>query len=128
MDDGEELFPALLDALAPVGLAYLHVVYADPAEPLWGELRRRWRGTLIANPVLGRGDTLPVDGGRSKADRLLEAGADLISLGRPFLANPDLVERLRLGAPMNPLRPGYLAYGGDEENYLDYPTLEAAKI
>lgn len=126
MDDGEELFPALLDALAPSGLAYLHVVYADPDEPLFGELRRRWPGVLIANPVLGRGDTLPLDGGRAKADRLLEAGADLIALGRPFLANPDLVERLRLGAPINQLRPGYLAYGGDEEGYLDYPTLDAA--
>jgi len=127
MDDGDVLFPALLDAVAPAGLAYLHVVYADPADPLFGELRRRWPRTLIANPVLGRGDTLPADGGRSRGERLLEAGADLIAFGRPFLANPDLVERLRIGAPINALRPGYLAYGGDEEGYLDYPTLEAAK-
>ncbi|GAA4907357.1 hypothetical protein GCM10023223_25830 [Stackebrandtia albiflava] len=123
MDDADRLFPALLDALAPVGPAYLHVGYADPAAPLFGELRRRWPAPLIANPVLGRRLPLPADGGTSAAAELLAAGADLISFGRPFLANPDLVARLRTGAPLNPVRRDVSMYGGDATGYTDYPSL-----
>lgn len=125
MDDAERLYPALLDALAPTGIAYLHVVYAEPADPLFAELRRRWQAALVANPVLGAELPIPADGGRSRAEDLLAAGADLISLGRPFLANPDLVERLRVDAPLNPVREDVPMYGGDEIGYLDYPTLDS---
>ncbi|WP_199034035.1 alkene reductase [Glycomyces salinus] len=125
MDDADRLYPALLDALTPTGIAYLHVVYADPADPLFVELRRRWEAALVANPVLGRELPIPADGGRSRAEDLLAAGADLISLGRPFLANPDLVEHLRVDAPLNPVREDVPMYGGDETGYLDYPTLES---
>ena len=123
MDDADRLFPALLDAVAPAGIAYLHLVYADAADPLFTVLRDRWETALIANPVLGRDLPLPADGGRSRAEALLEAGADLIALGRPFLANPDLVERFRTGAPINPVREDVSMYGGDETGYLDYPTI-----
>ncbi|MDR6980329.1 2,4-dienoyl-CoA reductase-like NADH-dependent reductase (Old Yellow Enzyme family) [Streptomyces sp. 3330] len=47
----------------------------------------------------------------------------LIALGRPFLANPDLVDRLRLGAPLNPLRDRYLMYVGGAVGYTDCPAL-----
>ncbi|WP_329120628.1 alkene reductase [Streptomyces sp. NBC_01465] len=122
-DDTEDIYPALVDALAEDGLAYLHVVFADPEQPLFQKIRKNWPGTLIANPVLGWGGPLPADGGRAKAEELLVAGADLISLGRPFLANPDLVERLRTGAPINAVRDKGLMYAGGEEGYTDYPTL-----
>lgn len=127
MDEGdtEDLYPVLLDALADLPLAYLHVVYADPDSPVFQDIRKRWTGTLIANPMLPR-DQIPADGGRHEADRLLAAGADLISLGRPFLANPDLVDRLRTGAPVNPVRDHGLMYVGGEKGYTDYPALEAA--
>ncbi|WP_440581867.1 alkene reductase [Streptomyces flavofungini] len=122
--DTEAIYPELVDALARIGdLAYLHVVFADPGSPLFQDLRERWPGTLIANPVLGWGGPLPADGGRRAAERLLEAGADLISLGRAFLANPDLVERMRAGAPLNPVRDEGLMYVGGAEGYTDYPTL-----
>lgn len=127
MDDGELLFPALLDALAPVGIAYLHLAYAS-ATPLFADLRRHWKGVLIANPSNPDADEahpIPADGGRAAAERMLEAGADLVALGRPFLANPDLVERLRIGAPVNPMRTDVPLYGGGAEGYTDYPTLEA---
>ncbi|NYI05324.1 alkene reductase [Allostreptomyces psammosilenae] len=124
--DTEEIYPALLSALSELPLAYLHVVYADPDQPLFQRIREDWAGTLIANPVLPR-DRIPADGGRREAERLLAAGADLISLGRPFLANPDLVERLRTGAPLNPVRDQYLMYVGGETGYTDYPTLAAAR-
>lgn len=122
--DTEDIYPALVDALAGVGqLAYLHVVFADPDTVLFKEIRANWPGTLIANPVLGWGGPLPADGGRGAGERLLGAGADLISLGRSFLANPDLVERMRVGAPLNPLNDKGLMYVGGAEGYTDYPTL-----
>jgi N-ethylmaleimide reductase len=61
-------------------------------------------------------------GGRHEGERLLAAGADLVALGRAFLANPDLVERLRNGAPLNPLRDN-LMYVGGQTGYTDYPVL-----
>ncbi|MFE1772810.1 alkene reductase [Streptomyces sp. NPDC059008] len=125
--DTEDIYPALIAALADAGLAYLHVVFADPDQPLFQEIRKTWQGTLIANPVLGWGKPLPADGGKHQAERLLAAGADLISFGRPFLANPDLVERLRIGAPLNPVRDQGLMYTGGETGYTDYPVLAAAK-
>jgi len=48
--------------------------------------------------------------------------ADLVSFGRPFIANPDLVRRLRVDAPLNKLDQATL-YGGDAKGYTDYPTL-----
>ncbi|MGW4725053.1 alkene reductase [Streptomyces sp. S1] len=121
--DTEDIYPALVAALAPIGPTYLHLVFADPDQPLFQEIRKAWEGTLIANPVLGWGGPLPADGGRRAAERLLAAGADLISLGRPFLANPDLVARLRTGAAINPVREEGLMYTGGENGYTDYPTL-----
>ncbi|MFJ9962974.1 alkene reductase [Streptomyces avermitilis] len=123
-DDTELLYPALVEALAALGPAYLHLVHADPDRPLFRHIRENWPTTLMANPVLG--PELPADGGAHAAGRLLSAGADLIALGRPFLANPDLVTRLRTGAPVNPVRDRYLMYVGGERGYTDYPTLTDA--
>ncbi|RKN43826.1 alkene reductase [Streptomyces hoynatensis] len=124
-DDTPALYRALLAELSGLGLAYLHLVYADPGQPLFRELRAAWPGTLIGNPVLPR-DHIPADGGLSAGAALLAAGADLVALGRPFLANPDLVERLRTGAPPNQVRDAYLMYVGGPEGYTDYPTLAPA--
>ncbi|MCD0442125.1 alkene reductase [Glycomyces sp. A-F 0318] len=125
--DAEALYPALLEALAPLGLAYVHLAYADPGLAMFAAIRRRWTGTLIANPVLGPALPIPEDGGLAKARELVEAGADLVSLGRAFLANPDLVERLRTGAPLNPVREEGLEYTGGPNGYTDYPTLAGAE-
>ncbi|MEV0250131.1 alkene reductase [Nocardia sp. NPDC050712] len=119
--DTAALYPALVAALAPHHPAYLHVVFADPDSPVFQDIRRTWPGTLIANPYLGWGEPLPADGGKHHAHRLLDAGADLISLGRPFLANPDLVDRLRHNTPITPFRDAYF-YGGDATGYTDYPV------
>ncbi|WP_318211805.1 alkene reductase [Streptomyces sp. SJL17-1] len=121
--DTEDIYPALVAALNDIGPAYLHLVFADPDQSLFHDIRKAWPRTLIANPVLGWGRPLPADGGRHAAERLLAAGADLISLGRPFLANPDLVERLRTGAAINPVREEGLMYTGGENGYTDYPAL-----
>ena len=60
---------------------------------------------------------------RRMADAVLREGrADLIAFGRPFIANPDLVERLRTGARLaEPDRATF--YGGDAHGYTDYPAL-----
>jgi N-ethylmaleimide reductase len=58
------------------------------------------------------------------ADQVLAEGADLVSFGRAFIANPDLVARLRQGGPFNkPERATF--YGGAEKGYTDYPALQA---
>lgn len=88
--------------------------------PLPGD-PRRLAGPLIANPVLPA-DQIPADGGRHEGEQLLAAGADLVAFGRPFLANPDLVERMRIGAPVNPVRDMHLYLGG-ETGYTEYPAL-----
>ncbi|MFJ9023783.1 alkene reductase [Streptomyces sp. NPDC102259] len=119
-EDTTELYPALVERLKDLGLAYLHLVYADPDAPLFRRIRAEWPGTLVANPVLPE---LTTDAVSRAVDRLLAAGAELIALGRPFLANPDLVDRLRRGAPLNPLRDRYLMYVGGAVGYTDYPAL-----
>ncbi|MEV4503495.1 alkene reductase [Streptomyces klenkii] len=124
--DTDRIYPALLDAVGDLGLAYLHVLFADPDQPLYRRIRDDWSGVLMANPDLRREGTLPADGGRSAGERLLASGADLIALGRAFIANPDLVERSRAGAPLNPIREEYSMYVGGETGYNDYPTLDAA--
>ena len=60
------------------------------------------------------------------ANKALAAGeADLIAFGKPFISNPDLVERLKRGAPLNaPDKATF--YGGGAKGYTDYPTLSAA--
>jgi N-ethylmaleimide reductase len=57
-------------------------------------------------------------------DAVATGRADLVSFGRLFIANPDLVERLRLSAPLNPLMSQETFYGGGAHGYTDYPTLE----
>ncbi|MFC4906052.1 alkene reductase [Actinomadura gamaensis] len=119
-DDIDALYPVLVRELAKIGPTYLHVVYADPGTELFRTIRALWPNTLIANPKL---DGLGTEEVTRKAERVAEAGADLVALGRPFLANPDLVERLRIGAPLNQIQDRYLMYTGDAKGYTDYPTL-----
>ncbi|MFF4299184.1 alkene reductase [Streptomyces vinaceus] len=125
--DPERLYPALLAALAPLEPGYLHVEYADPDDPGFARLRAAWPGTLIANPRLSR-EELAADAGAARAERLLAADADLVALGRGFIANPDLVERLRTGAPLNELRPEFLMHVHGPEGYTDYPALTRASF
>ncbi len=58
-------------------------------------------------------------------DALASGYADLVAFGRPYIANPDLAERLRLDAALNEPDPATF-YAGDARGYTDYPTLETA--
>ncbi|MEW2611924.1 alkene reductase [Streptomyces sp. NPDC047880] len=117
----EELYPVLAERLGGLGLAYLHLVRSDPDTEVFRSVRAAWPGVLIGNPVLSEFTTWEV---RRASEALLAAGADLIALGRPFLANPDLVARLRLGAPLNAMRDRYFMYVGGATGYTDYPALD----
>ncbi|WP_329469194.1 alkene reductase [Streptomyces sp. NBC_01723] len=117
--DVPELYDELLTELARLDLAYVHVEATAEEEVLVG-LRRAWPGTLIMNPVLPMG---PKQAGRDEADHWLGLGADLISFGRGFIANPDLVERLRTGLPVAPVDEDTYYQGGDA-GYLTYSAYQ----
>ncbi|MEU0049209.1 alkene reductase [Streptomyces sp. NPDC006309] len=120
-DDTDALYDALLARLKGLGLAYLSLVRSDPGAGWYRRIRAGWPGLLIGNPDLA---DLSGEAVTRAAREMLAAGADLVALGRPFLANPDLVERLRAGAPLNPVRDRYFMYVGGAEGYNDYPTLD----
>ena len=102
------------------GLAYLHIVEPLPNDPVAaGErpdikfFRRIWPATLMGN----KGYDL------ARANAALRAGTvDLVSFAALFLANPDLPERFRRGAPFNPPDRATFYVGG-EKGYTDYPVL-----
>jgi N-ethylmaleimide reductase len=117
----DEQFMALATDLGAMKLAYVHLVnhaaMGAPALPaaLPLQLKAAFGGPFIASGGL--------DG--ASADALLIGGAaDLVAFGRPALANPDLVARLRTGAPLN--APDYTTlYTPGEQGYLTYPELSA---
>jgi 2,4-dienoyl-CoA reductase-like NADH-dependent reductase (Old Yellow Enzyme family) len=88
-----------------------------PTNPVSPAMRPLYSGKIALNS--------DYDGPSGRA-RLAEGVGDAISFGRPFISNPDLVERLRAGAP---LAPGDVAtyYSGGSSGYVDYPTLKDAK-
>ncbi|WDG30343.1 alkene reductase [Streptomyces sp. CA-278952] len=116
-----ELYTALLRELACLEPAYVHLE-ATADEEVLVALRRAWPGTLIMNPVLPMG---PKRAERSDADRWLGLGADLISFGRAFIANPDLVERMRAGLPIAPEDEATYFQGGDT-GYVTYASYQHA--
>jgi len=115
--DVPEMYAALLAALAPLGLAYVHLEATTGDDVLLG-LRNAWPGTLIVNPAFPMG---PEKADRAAADRWLALGADLISFGRAFIANPDLVERFRQSLPIAEDDQATWYAGGDN-GYITYPT------
>jgi N-ethylmaleimide reductase len=103
--------------LGRLGLGYLHLTRGgDPGDFDWHALRRAFGGKVILNGGFDR----------AQANAALAAGiADLIAFGTAYLANPDLAERLRQGAALNPPQRETF-YGGDARGYIDYPSLEGA--
>ncbi|MGC4891210.1 alkene reductase [Micromonospora sp. DT227] len=110
-------YGALVDAIAPLGLAYLHAL-ADPTSDLIVDLRRRFGGPFIANDGFASVTT------RADAERIVDGGlGDLVAVGRNFLANPDLPRRWEIGAPLNEPNQSTF-YTPGPRGYTDYPTLE----
>lgn len=116
--EAEQTYAALLDGLNPLGLLYLHIL-EGPDTDFRELLRKQWDGSVIFNT----GFTGPSD--LATAQEAIDSGAaDLFCIGRGFLANPDLVERLRTGAELN--EPDLKTfYAGGAKGYTDYPVLSA---
>jgi N-ethylmaleimide reductase len=119
-DGTDELYGELLAALDDAGLAFLDVVEAAGHRDLTLRLRKSWSGVFALNP---HPDAEPAPPHEVVSDALA-AGADLVVLGRPWLANPDLDRRIARGGPYNEADPATF-YGGTAAGYLDYPALEA---
>lgn len=114
--DPGPLYRALVTELNTRGLAYLHLVDSDAYASL-ADLRPLWDGTLIANIGESRSATTA-----SAAEETLNQGlADLVSFGRSFIANPDLVERITHDLPLASIRDEWL-YGRTAQGYSDYPA------
>lgn len=119
--DPARTFGSVARELNRCGLAYLHIIEPEGGILVDGMqtspakyLRTIFEGKIITAAGYDK----------EKAERVLEAGdADLVAFGKLFIANPDLPERFRTGAPLNP-PDAKTFYGGDERGYIDYPTLD----
>lgn len=120
----QALYGYVVEQLAPLGLAYLHMIegqtggarHPEDAPAFdYAALRRVFPGAWIVN----NGYT------RAEATEAVASGrADLVAFGKPFISNPDLVRRLREDLPLNAPRMDKF-YGGGAEGYIDYPLAEA---
>ena len=120
--------PALLLQTALAMLSDLRIAYADVVEGSttagppthvlnYPAIRRAFNGSYVANNGFRT---------RQQAELALQTHADLISFGRPFIANPDLPLRLEIGAPLNPVNEACL-YSPDHRGYTDYTFLDDEK-
>lgn len=116
----QALFHHVITTLNPLALAYMHVVEGETGGARdsiafdYGALRDRFDGCWMVNNGYSR----------EMAIKAVASGhADLVSFGRPFIANPDLVERLSENAALSPLMEQKTLYGGGAHGYTDYPTL-----
>jgi len=124
-DDGSLLWEFVISELDKRDIAYLHVIeprsdFTSDTAPLnanapdaAGSFKALFRGACIS-----AGGYLP-DTARAAVG---EGKADAIAFGRPFISNPDLPERIRLGAELTP-HDRSTFYGGGREGYTDYPTM-----
>lgn len=114
-EETPEVYRHLVRELSRLQLAYLHITHAGD-EDLLASLRQDWHGPLVVNRP-GRA--------RSAIGEDVAAGvADMVSVGRMALANPDLVDRLKTEQPLNEGNPATF-YGGGAAGYIDYPMMEA---
>ena len=112
-------YQALVDGLAPLGLAYLSVLHSDPRSQPIRELTTRFGGPIMLNTGFGTVTT------RQEAQQLVDHGlADVVAVGRPAIANPDLVERWAGDHPENEPDASTF-YRGGAVGYTDYPRLTA---
>ena len=118
-DDAFSAYEALLNRIDPLGIADLHVLI-DPTEGLFGAIRALWSGTFVLNTGRGSGTDF------CQLNSFVDLGAvSAVAVGRSFLANPDLVDRLILGAELN--EPDVATfYAPGPVGYIDYPTLTEA--
>lgn len=112
-------YVALAKELSALGIAYIHLVDHSSmgTPPVPSELKQAIRAAFGGALILSGG----YDAARAEAD-LAEKKGDLVAFGRPFLSNPDFVERARKGAEIAPPDMGTF-YTPGEKGYTDYPAL-----
>lgn len=119
--DPQALFNHVAEQLAPLKLAFLHVIEGATGGPRdvapfdYAALRTRVKAPWIVNNGYDRDMAI---------EAVADGRADVVAFGRPFISNPDLVQRLRVGAPFAALDRDTL-YGGGAKGYTDYPALQA---
>jgi len=125
--DPQPLFDYVVRQLAPLGLAYLHLI--EGATGGARELADRpfdYAALRASYRAAGGQGAWMVNNGYdlALAQNALQSGADLVAFGKAYIANPDLVARLQQGGPFNePDRSTF--YGGGAKGYTDYPALAA---
>ena len=117
-DDPHETYTEAVKILEEIGIAYISLAEADwddapeLPEAFRAEVRKLFSGVIM---YAGRYT-------QEKAERIIGAGwGDIIGFGRPFIANPDLPQRLYHEWPLNPVDPTTM-YGGTAKGYTDYPA------
>ncbi len=119
----QALYEHAVAQIAPLHLAYMHVVEGatggarDHAPFDYAALRRHFDGAWVVNNGYTRAMAM---------EAVASGAADLVSFGKPFIANPDLGRRLREDAALNVLHMSTL-YGGGAAGYTDYPCLDTAR-
>ncbi len=119
----QALFNHVVQGLNHFGLAYLHVVEGETGGARdipfdYAALRDRFDGVWMVNNGYDR---------QMAIDAVASGRADLVSFGRLFIANPDLVERLSKNLPLNKLMGQETFYGGGAHGYTDYPALDHSR-
>lgn len=118
--DPETTYLGAARLLADIGVGYIHIAEADweqaPHMPV--EFKQRLRETFPGTMIYAGAYTA-----ERAREAVVQGWADLVGFGRPFVANPDLPERLRIGAPLA-LHERETLFGGGERGLTDYPTLE----
>jgi N-ethylmaleimide reductase len=118
------VFFPLVRELSKLGLAYVHVVEGQTQGPRefhgfdFDALRGEFDGPWIVNNGYTR---------EMAIEAVTRGHADLVAFGRPFISNPDLVERLRVDATLNEVDWDH-TFGGGAQGYVDYPTLAASNV
>ncbi|GAB3328419.1 alkene reductase [Larkinella ripae] len=119
-----ETYTYLAEKLNELGIVYLHLVDtaglngAETTRPLLKTIRGKFSNTLILNNQYNA----------ERAETDLQSGlADLIAFGAPFIANPDLVERLSSGAELAQSDPA-THFAGGEKGFVDYPVLVETEV
>lgn len=126
-DNPQELFTRVVEILAKHDLAYVHVIEGATGGDRdflafdWAALRDAY------HKAGGKAAWMANNGyDKASAEAAVDSGkADLVAFGKPFIANPDLVERYKHDKPLNALDQATL-YGGGAKGYTDYPALENA--
>jgi N-ethylmaleimide reductase len=121
----DETYAYLAEALDKMGIIYIHTVdnSSRGAPPVPMAMKETIRATF--------GKTVIISGGysRERADADLQSGlGTLVAFGRPFINNPDLVERLRHGWPLSSDLKEEYYYTADEVGYTDYPAYSTENV